>query len=69
MRPGASAASALAPRRGKDRLFANPARPKARAAGGEVQLAEDGYRPQAGAALKLNQRDYVAQAACTRARA
>jgi hypothetical protein len=46
---------------GKDRLFANPRRPKARAAGGELQLAENDYKPAAGAALKLNRRDYVAK--------
>jgi hypothetical protein len=46
---------------GKDRLFANPNRPNARAAGGELQLAEAGYRPLPGAVLKLNRRDYVAK--------
>ncbi len=43
----------------KDRLFAHPNRPQARAAGGEVQLAAEAYTPEAGAALKLNPRDYV----------
>ena len=56
--PAATSATAL----GKDRLFAHPARPKARAAGGELQLAEADYVPQAGAALKLNRRDFTARA-------
>jgi hypothetical protein len=58
--PDAETASAVQSL-GKDRLFANPARPNARAAGGELQLAQDAYRPTAGAALKLNKRDYVAK--------
>ncbi|MEA2126852.1 MAG: hypothetical protein QOI80_3634 [Solirubrobacteraceae bacterium] len=45
----------------KDRLFAHPHRPRARAAGGDIQLAQDDYTPQAGAALKLNPADYVPQ--------
>jgi murein DD-endopeptidase MepM/ murein hydrolase activator NlpD len=46
---------------GKDRLFANPRRVNARAAGGDLQLAENNYKPTAGAALKLNRADYVAK--------
>ena len=42
----------------KDRLFANPDRPHARAAGGDIQLAQDDYVPDPGAALQLNPRDY-----------
>ncbi|MEJ7894017.1 MAG: lytic murein transglycosylase [Solirubrobacteraceae bacterium] len=43
----------------KDRLFANPKRPNAAAAGGELQVAKDDYVPADGAALKLNADDYV----------
>ena len=45
----------------KVRLFANPARPVARAAGGELQLAEAAYRPSPGSVLRLNRRDYQAK--------
>ena len=45
----------------KDRLFANPSRPQAAKSGGDLQLAENAYNPEAGAALKLNKRDYVAK--------
>ncbi len=44
----------------KDRLFANPRRPRAAAAGGDLQVAEDDYVPSDGAALELNA-DYVPQ--------
>jgi hypothetical protein len=46
----------------KDRLFANPKRPNARRAGGDVQVAADDYVPQEGAALPLNKSDYVPKA-------
>jgi hypothetical protein len=42
----------------KTRLYANPARPEARSAGGELQLAAEDYKPQKGAPLQLNQRDF-----------
>jgi murein DD-endopeptidase MepM/ murein hydrolase activator NlpD len=45
----------------KVRLYAHPTRPAARAAGGELQLAEASYKPTAGAPLKLNRRDYEAK--------
>ncbi len=43
----------------KDRLFANPRRPHARAAGGDIQLAQDDYVPDADAALQLSKSDYI----------
>ena len=51
----------LAVEAAKERLYANPQRPKARAAGGELQLAEADYKPSANAPLKLNKRDYEAK--------
>ncbi len=45
----------------KDRLFAHPARPRAAASGGDLQLAQNQYRPGTGAALELNPRDFVAK--------
>jgi hypothetical protein len=43
----------------KDRLFANPRRPNAAAAGGDLQVAQAEYEPAADAALRLNREDYV----------
>jgi hypothetical protein len=57
----ARAARVLASSAGKERLYAHPARPNARKAGGEVQLAEAAYNPSAGGPLKLDRRDYVAK--------
>ena len=54
-------ADPLAVEAAKDRLYANPQRPAARAAGGELQLAEADYKPSANAPLKLNKRDYQAK--------
>jgi hypothetical protein len=51
----------LAVEAAKERLYANPQRPMARAAGGELQLAEADYKPSANAPLKLNKRDYQAK--------
>ena len=45
----------------KERLFAHPARPAAREAGGEVQLAEADFEPVEGAPLQLNRRDFEAR--------
>jgi murein DD-endopeptidase MepM/ murein hydrolase activator NlpD len=45
----------------KVRLYAHPMRPAARAAGGELQLAEASYKPSSGAPLRLNRRDYQAK--------
>ena len=42
----------------KDRLFANPSRPRAAAAGGDLQLANNDYQPAGGSALELNRADY-----------
>jgi murein DD-endopeptidase MepM/ murein hydrolase activator NlpD len=55
------AVETLATSAGKERLYAHPARPNARKAGGEVQLAEAGYDPSADAPLQLNRRDYTAK--------
>jgi len=45
----------------KERLFAHPERAAARAAGGELQLAEASYKPAKGAPLQLSSRDYTAK--------
>ena len=45
----------------KERLFAHPSRPAARAAGGEAQLAQADYKPSKSSPLQLNSRDYVAK--------
>jgi murein DD-endopeptidase MepM/ murein hydrolase activator NlpD len=57
----ASTTAEVAPADSKSRLFAHPTRPAARAAGGELQLAEADYRPIAGSPLKLSRRDYQAK--------
>jgi murein DD-endopeptidase MepM/ murein hydrolase activator NlpD len=45
----------------KERLFAHPARPAARDAGGETQLAEADFEPVEGAPLQLNRKDFEAR--------
>jgi murein DD-endopeptidase MepM/ murein hydrolase activator NlpD len=56
---GASAESVLpAAVPDKQRLFAHPARPAARAAGGDLQIEAAGYSPSFGAGIKFNARDF-----------
>ncbi len=43
----------------KQRLFAHPSRPNARAAGGEAQLAGTSFTPSESAPIGLNARDFV----------
>jgi len=59
--PAAPAAAPAAPAAGKQRLFAHPARPKARAAGGELQLVPDAYRPASDDLLRFDPKHYVAK--------
>jgi murein DD-endopeptidase MepM/ murein hydrolase activator NlpD len=42
----------------KQRLFANPKRPNALVAGGDLQLEAAGYSPEFGAGIKFNARDF-----------
>jgi hypothetical protein len=56
----AAAGSAAVP--AKTRLFANPTRPNARAAGGDVQLAVAGEETTQGAPLGFNPRDFTPKA-------
>jgi hypothetical protein len=59
--PAAPAAGPLEPVATKERLFANPARPAARRAGGARQLAPAAYAPAADDVLRFDPKRFVAK--------